>query len=367
MSEQEVISEIIEDLTSEIRAKQIKILPKIGRKLNQTDPYSFQQFNGLFGGKNNTFVDSVRTQFADFDDFFAQWLKGLIDRHEERQRKRRESHGRYYSSESSLERIFNLLQDDEIRDLVKIFLERNFYKQLNERTRQKPNENLWSIWFGYNLVYGLLMAPWQKGDSWGNDKSEIRRVQYSYWTIGQVLAEGFIDPSINKRFRFKKIDDFIIFYQSILKRLSVSPYEHSFYDLYIKYLEDSTDIMEEPFLIPEFRYAGLEKNHIHRLDFTILNVHTSEFIGFELSPASTHMNIKNLKQKQYEVNEELSKKWSKEMTKRNDYFKDYNITIITFTDSDLLDIEQCFSVVKSKLQARKVKVDLNAQLQRLQS
>jgi hypothetical protein len=365
MSQQTIISEIIDELTAEIKSRKGKILPKIGRFLKQKEEYTFQQFNGLFGGKNNTYVDSVRTQFIDFNDFFAQWLNGLIEQYDVHKQKQFEYHGKTFISDSSIERIYGLVCDKEIRELVQIFLERNFYKQLNERTRTKPNENLWAVWFGNKLTYGLFIAPKFYGETWINDKSEIRRVGYSYWTIGHILSEGLVDPDSNKIYRFKTFDDFLNFYESILKRLSVSPYEHAFYDLYVNYLKKSKDVKQEPLLIPELRYKGLEKKHIHRLDFTLFNVHTSEFIGFELSPASTHMSVENLRKKQYEVNDELSEKWGKEMKKRNDYFKDFDITIITFTDSDLKDINACFEVVKEKLEARKTRVDLQTQLNRL--
>lgn len=352
-------------MTLELRSKQETILSKIGKELEENN-YTFQQFNGRFGGKSNTYVDSVRTQFIDFEDFYAQWLKGLIDKYETARNYQLDKYGRTYKDDSSAFRNYRLIQDKEIRDFVQIFLERNFYKRLHERTRSKPSENLWSIWFGYQLTYGLLISPVKRDGHWTNDKSEIRRAEYSYWTIGHVLTEGFVDPLLGKPYKFKSLDELIVFYQSILKRLSVSVYEHAFYDMYIDYLKKSKNVEEEPLLIPEIRYAGLEKKHIHRLDFTILNVHTSEYTGFELSPASTHMSVANLKEKQYKVNEELSEKWGKEMQKRNDYFKDFNITIITFTDSTLQSIVECFQVVKEKLIARKInKVSLKAQLERL--
>lgn len=364
-SQHEIINEIINDLTKEIRLKQTKVLQKVGRYLNQKETYTFQQFNGLFGGKNNTFVDSVRIQFKDFEDFFAQWLKGLIDKYEDCKRYQLNRYGKIYDNNSSIERIYKLILDDDIRDLVQIFLERNFYKQLNERTRKKPSENLWAIWFGYKLNYGLLIAPKFNGECWHNNKSEIRRVKYSYWTIGHVLAEGLIDPELNEIIHFKTLNEFILFYQSILKRLSISKYEQAFYDLYVDYLLSSINFREEPLLIPEFRYAGIMKKHIYRLDFTIFNIHTSEFTGFELSPASTHMSIKNLKQKQSKVNTELKEKWGKEMSKRNDFFNEFGITTITFTDSDLINTNHCFEIVKRKLQERKKRVDLKTQLKRL--
>lgn len=105
-----------------------------------------------------------------------------------------------------------------------------------------------------------------------------------------------------------------------------------------------------PFLIPELRYAGLDTKHLYRLDFSILNSHTMEYVGFELSPQSSHMAVSGIKgKKQNDVNEELKLKWNKEVTKRNKYFLDYEITTITFSDDDLNDISSCFSVVQKFL------------------
>ncbi|MDY0931116.1 hypothetical protein [Chryseobacterium sp. CFBP8996] len=364
--QQGVIDEIIKDLTAEIRIKEKKVLPKIGKCLNQKQPYTTQQFNGLFGGKNNTFLDVVRTRFSDFEDFYAQWLKGLIDKYEHYRGNDKHWDSKLGEAPSAV-RIYKLLLHEDIRHLVEIFLERNFYKQLNERTRNKPNDNLWAIWFGYKLTYGLLIAPKFHSNNWHNDKSEIRRVKYSYWSIGHVFSEGLVDPMNNKIYKVNTLTDFINFYQGILKRLSVSIYEQNFYDLYVEYLQSSKNVEDEPLLIPEFRYAGITPKHIHRLDFTIFNSHTSQFTGFELSPASTHMKVENLKLKQNKVNAELSDKWGKEMTKRNDYFKTFDITTVTFTDIDLVDIVKCFELVKEKLQARTTKINLKSQLERLKN
>lgn len=363
--EQEIIEEIINDLTSEIRSRQNHILLKIGHYFNDYE-FTFQQFNGRFGGKNNTYVDSLRTQFLDFEDFYAQWIKGLIDKYEKDKENQIKNYGKTFENNASFINL-KLIQDKEIESFVRLFLERNFYKKLNERTRLKPDEKFWSIWFGYQITYGLLIAPVMRKGEWTIDKSEIRKKNYEYWTIGHIMAEGFIDPKLNRPYKFESIESFLLFYQSVLKGFSKSIYEQKFFDNYVEYLKGSSDINSEPFLIPELRYAGLAREHIHRLDFTILNPYTFETIGFEISPSSSHMSVSNLKEKQYEVNNDLKKKWEKEMTKRNDYFKDYGITIITFTDSMLLDIDNCFETVIEKLKIRsKNKVNLRTQITRLE-
>jgi hypothetical protein len=150
------------------------------------------------------------------------------------------------------------------------------------------------------------------------------------------------------------LDDFLNFYQAILKRISNSIYEKKIFDLYSDYILASANPLAEPLLIPEFRYDGLNKNHKYRLDFTILSSHTGERIGFELSPQSSHMSVSGITTKtQVDMNKDLAKKWGHEMTKRNEYFQQYGITTITFTDEQLKDINHCFDTMKYYLMKRK--------------
>jgi hypothetical protein len=367
LTEQEqILKEIIKDLDKEINEIRPEALKRASTILNREVAVS--SLNGIFGGKNNTYVDSVRTQFVDFDDFFGQWIKGLNDTFT----KERAEHLRYnavfdWESKASFRNI-RLLQDDHLFYYARKLLERNFYKYINERVRLKPDENLWSVWFGYQLAYGVLIAPVKRAGVWTNDKSEIRKVPYNYWTVGHIMSTGLIDPSLDEPITFSTLNDFYKFYQSVLKRSSKSDYEKEIYDLYIAYLKASSDVNNEPFLIPEFRYAGLEKKHEHRLDFTILNQHFGNFTGFEISPASSHMSIKKLKEKQSAVNDELREKWGKEMAKRNKYFKSFGVTTITFADADLKDVGKCFEVIKEHLAKRpRVKLTLSEQIDRLNS
>lgn len=131
-------------------------------------------------------------------------------------------------------------------------------------------------------------------------------------------------------------------------------YEKEIYDFYIEYLNNSENPLSEPFLIPEFRYDGLKQQHKYRLDFTILNCYTGERIGFELSPQSTHMAVSGIRAKtQLEMNKDLALKWKREMQKRNEYFQQFGITIITFTDDDLKDMHNCFKAMQYYLTKRK--------------
>ena len=364
-SEYRILKEIDDDLTTQLKELQNRALFEYGEFIHN-EP-RIQSLHGTIGGKNNTFVDSVRTQFPDFRNFFAKWMKGLIDKFQSEREYRGRDHSTVDPSEwSSAERIIEMMKNPKLLEYTKLFLERNFYRNLRERTRSKPEEKLWSIWFGYKLTFGILLAPIFRENEWTNDKSEIRRAPFSYWSIGHIMYTGIIDPENNQLIKFKTIDDLLVFMQSILKRLSSSKYEKQIYDLYIEYLRNSDNVSSIPFLIPELRYGGLEHKHKHRLDYTILNSHVMKFTGFEISPASSHMQVSKLKEKQKLVNQELKAKWIKEMTKRNDYFSDFGISTVTFTDNDLLDTERCFRQILDVIDERQSEeVSLTFQLNRL--
>jgi hypothetical protein len=354
--DQKLLKEIDVDFTRELRESEEYMMEKLRKRLGY-DYYTFQRFNGLFGGKNNKYVDSVRTQFSDFNDFYAQWLKGVVNQYNKRIQ---------YSPQPDHNAV--LLKDPEIESYVRLFLERNFYRNLRARTRTKPDEQLWSVWFGYNVVFGLLIAPLYAGGRWIIDKSEIRRADYEYWTIGHVFKEGLIDSDSETPFKITTLDQFKSIFLSIFKKLSSSKYEKQICERYIEYLSKSDNLEEEPFLIPEVRYAGLEQTHKYRLDFTVLNPHTQKYIGFEISPASSHMSIQGYKEKQKEVNEELSLKWNKEMSKRNEYFDTFGISIITFTDKMLDDFDRCWHQIERTLSARSPeKTSIQDQLKRIRN
>jgi hypothetical protein len=193
---------------------------------------------------------------------------------------------------TALDRLVALLGDNMILIYVKFYIERYFYRNIFARTREKPEKQLWELWFGDNTMkWGILLAPVYRSGSWVNDVSEIRKAKYNYWTIGHILATGLIDPGSLKPLAFKTIEDLEAFYFSVLKRMSVSPYEQRIAEMYVEYIRSSSDPLDEPFLIPELRYAGLQNLHRFRLDFAVLNSHTMRLLGFEISPQSTHMAI----------------------------------------------------------------------------
>jgi hypothetical protein len=349
--EEQALHELDLELTEQLERLQPVVLAKSAGPRGRLA--SVQSLHGLIGGKNNTFVDSVRTRFSDPEDFFAQWIRGLLDR--------------VHNSEAA-RRLVEHLKDPTFLVYTQTFLTRNFYRNLLERTRAKPSEQLWSLWFGANpLVWGLIIAPALRGGQWTNDVSEVRRASYKYWTVGHVMATGLIDPSATSPILFSDLSGLLAFYASILSRVSRSPYEKEIARRYAEYLEASPNPLDEPFLVPELRYAGAEVKHKYRLDYAILNSHVMEFVGFELSPASTHMAVSGTKSRtQADVNRELAENWAGEMRKRNDYFAQFGITTITFADPDLANIGACFGQIKHHLRRRPRSVlSLAAQIEEL--
>ena len=344
LSDEEQRKELIAQLDEELAARREYVLERASDLLGFNVTVS--SLHGKIGGKNNTYTDCVNDTFINFQEFYSAWLNEFNNRCERDNVKLQEG--------GSLSDLLTLFSDGDIKEYTELFLERNFIKNYLARVRNKPEESLWKIWFGNEVVFGLFIAPATCPDgSIRIDRSEIRRASYNYWTIGHIMYTGLYDPEDNSFYRFSDVDEFIKLYQKILKRLSKSPYEKEVYARYIDYLQNSKDMLSEPFLIPEFRYEGLEKKCKYRVDFTVLNPYTFKFVGFELSPSSSHMSVSAIKGKlQKEVNEELREKWEKEMHKRNEYLERYGVTLVTFTDSDLQDIDKCFAVISKVLSER---------------
>jgi hypothetical protein len=350
--DQETLEELESSLTEELEEIREEVLD-IASDIVERD-VSVQSLHGFLGGKNNEYVDSIRSQFPSPKDFICRWIKGLLDKVKHIENEQRLKYNGNVYQDTPTHRIVRLLKEDQVFEYLIVFLKRNFYRNLIERTRTKPDESHWAIWFGDNQIpWGLIIAPAYRRNGWTNDVSEIRRASYMYWTVEHVLTTGLIDPENKDPVTFSSIRKLIQFYSSVLKRLSRSKYEKQIVDLYLEYLKEVDEPGEVPFLIPELRYASLEAKHLYRLDFSVLNSHTMEFMGFELSPQSSHMSVSGIKgKKQKELNEELKKKWNKEAAKRNKYFQKYDITTITFADEELKDIEGCFSVIEEYLSQR---------------
>lgn len=321
-----------------------------GKELN------IHMLHAFIGKRNTELVDSIREKFDTPEHFFARWLHGLTEECKAETTKRlqwREKHGTPVANVGIFQ-LVRMMCDPLLREYTRLFLERNFYRNVEARVRAKPAEPLWSVWFGDNTaVWGLLVTPEFCNGRWTNDVSQMRRAAYDYWTVGHVLDEGLINPGDHSRVRFASLAELIGFYQTRLMGRSKSPHELAIADRYLQYLECSAEPTREPFLIPEMRYGGLEVKHRYRLDFTLLNAYTMRFIGVELSPRSTHATVQAIDtQSPDDVNRGFAAIFAREMQKRNEYFASYGITTLTYTDEQLQDPDACFRQVAPYLLER---------------
>ena len=280
--DREMLQQQEERLSNRLDALRDKALERASQILGERQ--NIHKLHGRIGGRNTVLVDSLRLQFSDPYDFLAQWLNGLMNKVEDIETKQKAKYNGHIYPNTSTHELVKLVKDPILRDYTFNFLIRNFYREFVARTRAKPAEILWSLWFGDNrLIWGLAIAPAYRDNGWTNDKSEIRRADYSYWTIGHVIKTGLIDPSSSQPLTWSSPEQFIDFYRSVLKRLSNITYEQGIADRYIQNLEQSTNMYDEPILIPELRYAELSHEHKYRLDFAILNTNLMKSNVFELS------------------------------------------------------------------------------------
>ena len=324
------------------------MLPNVLQRATDLLDYdvTVQSLHGKIGGKFNIYTNVMQDQFPDVHRFQNAWFEGLKKKFELYRR---------YNTGASVYDIVELLKDELCLKYILIYIERNFYKHYEERVRQKPNEEHWELWFGSTLLHGLLIAPAKLPDgSWRVDHSEIRRAPYQYWTIGHIFSVGgIIDAKSNGVIPIRNLDEFGNYYTYMIQAQSKSLYEVEICKRYLDYLGHSNNLNDEPFLIPELRYAGKATQHLYRLDFTILNPHTMDYVGFELSPTSTHMHVSGKNQSVTAYNNQIAQQWEQEIAKRNDYFKTFGITTVTFTDSHLADLDSCFMVMAEFLSKRK--------------
>lgn len=336
ITDSKTFEQIETEITAELKKREYEVLMECS--ILREQHISIHSLHGTIGLNKSRSLDLVHGAWTNHEDYIASWLSGLKD---------------IIQSGKNIV-LKDYMKIDIVREYILFFLERDFYRHYKVRIKAKPQENLWSIWFGSEqLFWGLLIAPRFIEDNWENKPALVRKVEFKYWSVGHVMTTGIVDPENNKIISFRDIEDFLTFYESILKRVSNSIYEKAVFDFYCEYIRNSQDPFSEPFLIPEFRYEGINQKHKYRLDFTILNSETGERIGFELSPQSTHMAVEGIRsQTQVQMNEGLLKKWNKEMDKRNSYFQQYGINIITFTDDKLADMTSCNNQIDYYLSKR---------------
>lgn len=250
--------------------------------------------------------------------------------------------------------IFEFIKDKECRKYFEVFITRYFIRKQEELVRNKPKAEMYELWFGENNnCFGLMITPvyrysYQENRYiWENDKSEIRKVKFRYWSIAHVLKTGLIDKKKNEKVLFSDVESILSFYNNIFYDKSQSKYEKEIMLRYFELLKTTTDYDNIAFLIPELRLLK-EKKHKYRLDFTVASADDiTRNIGFELSPDSTHAYTQDIGQKKNdEIIREEVRRWEKEIGKRNEYYEKFNMHVKTFMEKELQDIDACFEIMK---------------------
>lgn len=301
------------------------------------------KINAYIGSKAAEFIDLKHEVIDTPQKYILKWLEGM----------KRES-----VKTPRAGNIFNDLHDvakPNFKKYVHLFLTRSFLNYYNELSKVRPNINDAHLWFGNNdSFYGFFITPrWNiVKNEWENDNSEIRAVDFKYWSIGHVLSTGFCIPDKNEKYTFTKLSDFLHFYM-VLVKLTKSHYQIFLAEKYIDYVKNTANPESIPFLIPEMRFEGKEKKHLYRLDFMSINASTMEKIGFEISPWSTHGKLQGKSKTLIQLNEEAQANFQKEIDKNNKYLKRYKIPTFHYSNNDLLDLDVVWASIRDTLETGK--------------
>lgn len=313
------------------------LLPAVLAEVHNDDEASL---NAFIGSKAELFIDLKNDVIRSPEEYVSKWLQGLTKS----------------LSEGAAKKI--ILLHDYLADVTKvnfrkyceIFLRRSFLKHYDELSKIRPREDEANYWFGLNdAQHGIFVTPrFNFEGKWENDKSEIRAFPETYWSIGHVLKTGLCYQDENRIYSFSGVEDYLNFFYNQV-RLTKSKYQLEIADRYIDFVRSSPLPNKIPLLIPELRFNAEKIKHQYRLDFFIINPYTMDKIGFEFSPWSTHGQLtgkdKNLK----ELNAEALSNFEKELNKMKAYFKKFNVFTLTYSDSDLKDMDTVFNDIKKYL------------------
>lgn len=191
------------------------------------------------------------------------------------------------------------------------------------------------IWIGINqIAFGLLIRPFFSEKSWKSKPQD--ELSYTPWTIGHVLVEGLVVPKKDEVIRFNNPQEWLSYFLNTIVRSTQSEYQYQLAKRYCKFVNEAENPLEVPLLIPEYRFLGKIAKHKYRLDFTMISFQQWVRLGIELSPWSVHGKLTNTQKKTTgEVNREAKKNFEREIKKAREYFHQYRISVLSYSDSDL--------------------------------
>lgn len=328
----------IQDLSNQIKS----YIPSV---LEVTGYESELSLNATYGGKMQEYANVKYNSYRNEEDFINSYFTGFMQVVENLDPETKKQ-SKYYRA------LRNVSENKNVKEWLILFLRRAFLKNYDAYTRQKPaNPDEALIWIGQeNANYGIGITPRFRNGQWENDQSEIRRFNQRYFSIGHILKTGLLIPNEDKIIAFSNVDSYLNFFSEVIVRLSKSKHEKEIADRYCHFVLESTKPEEILLLIPELRYKGISRKHLYRLDFCVLDYERGQKVGFELSPWSTHGQITHTRTKtQSEINEEAMDNFHDEISKYRKYFIKYGITILAYTDPDLIDYDHVFNDIKPYL------------------
>lgn len=339
-------NKIDKQLTQDLKAMESEVLSDTGMTL--------KSFHSTIGGKNAYYIDLKNAVINSPEEYLSIWLNGLKEKAED------------ISSEKMHRNFYDFLSShDSVKKYLKIFLHRTYWREYDNLSKNRPLIEEAELWIGQNNAdYGLLVSPRFRNNEWENDKSEIRHFQPRYWSIGHVLATGFVIPNQNRTHPFESVDAYLNFFENVLVRHSASIYQQGIAKRYCEFVKNSENPENILLLIPELRFQK-GKAHKYRLDFCVIDVQSNNKIGFELSPSSSHTKVTGIKKEnktQEQINAEFSKIFEKEMQKHKDYFREQGIFTLIYTDSDLQNLDAIFLEIQKYLLPKNVGAQLQLHL-----
>lgn len=337
-------NKIIKELSSQLK----QMLPQV---LQETEAKSELSLHAYFATRKADYIDLKNEVIPSAEHYISLFIKGLkADLHDE--------------GESAYSNFYDKLQSSKIaKEYLAIFLRRTFLREYENISKIRPHEKAAELWIGQNNAdYGLLVSPRFRNGAWENDKSEIRRFQPRYWSIGHVLETGLVIPDEEQNHPFENVDAYLNFFQNVLVRHSASIYQKEIAKRYCDFVRNAQKPEDVLLLIPELRFQK-ERAHKYRLDFCVIDVQSNNKIGFEISPWSTHGKLTGTKNKtQKEINAEAASNFEKEMQKHKAYFRNQGIFTLIYTDSDLQDLDAIFSEIEKYLLPKDVSKQLQLHL-----